>query len=89
MVLISAIAPYAVVKYVKYTYHDRTIQLHEEYSPLDKETERIGNSILKLLDKNGIEKIDESVLNVVVPNISLELKEEDVTVYNCLFEDTL
>lgn len=32
--------------------------------------------------------LDEAILNVVVPNISLELKEEDVTIFNCLFEDS-
>ncbi|MEJ9217664.1 hypothetical protein ACXFAU_16695 [Paenibacillus glucanolyticus] len=88
MVLISVIAPYSVVKYVRYYYNDGAVQLHEEYSPIDKETERFGKYILELLNKNGIENLDETVLNVEVPNISLELKEEDVTIYNCLFEDS-
>ena len=88
MVLISVIAPYSVVKYVRYNYDDGAIQLYEEYSPLDKETERIGKGILSLLNKNGIKNLDESVINLGVPNISLELKEEDVTIYNCLFEDS-
>ncbi|GAC43599.1 hypothetical protein [Paenibacillus popilliae] len=88
MVLISVIAPYSVVKYVRYHYNDKAIQLHEDYSPLDKETKRIGKCILELLNKKGIMNLDETVLNVGVPNISLELREEGVTIYNCLFEDS-
>lgn len=60
---------------------------NEAYSPLNKETERINIRILEILNNNGIQTLDEAILNVVVPNISLELKEEDVTIFNCLFED--
>lgn len=88
MVLISTIAPYSVVKYVRYNYSNGAVQLHEEYSPLNNETERIGKRTIEILNNNGIQILDETILNVVVPNISLELKEEDVTIFNCLFEDS-
>lgn len=88
MVLISLIAPYSVIKYVRYTYNDGTVKIQEAYSPLNKETERINIRILEILNNNGIQTLDEAILNVVVPNISLELKEEDVTIFNCLFEDS-
>lgn len=87
-VLISAIAPYSVVKYVRYNYNNEAVLLHEAYSPLNKETEKIGIRIMEILNINGVETLDEPILNVVVPNISLELKEDDVTIFNCLFEDT-
>ena len=87
MVLISLIAPYSVVKYVRYNYNDGAIQIHESNSPLNKETERINLRILDILNNNGIRTLEESILNVLVPNISLELKEEEVTIFNCLFED--
>jgi hypothetical protein len=88
MVFISVIAPYSVVKYVRYHDNDGAIQMHEAYSPLDNETERIHIRMLEILNNHGIQKLDDDLLHVVVPNISLELKEEDVTIFNCLFEDT-
>ncbi|AKG36653.1 hypothetical protein [Paenibacillus durus] len=88
MVLISVIAPYSVIKYVRYNYIDGAVQLYEAYSPLNKETERNGKRILEILNENGIKNLDETILNIVVPNVSLELKEEDVTIFNCLFEDS-
>lgn len=87
-ILISAIAPYSLVKYVRYNYNNEAVQLHEAYSPFNKETERIGIRIIEILNNNGIQTLDETILNVVVPNIALELKEENVTIFNCLFEDS-
>lgn len=86
MVLISVIAPYAVIKYSRYTYTNGAVQLHEAYSPLNHETKRIGESIQNILHNSGIQALDENILNVTVPDISLELKEENVTIFNCLFE---
>lgn len=88
IVLISVIAPYSVVKYVRYNYNDGAVQLDEAYSPFNNEIERIGTRIVEILRNNGIQTLDETILNIVVPNISLELKEEDVTIFNCLFEDS-
>lgn len=88
MVFISTIAPFSVIKYIKYTNYNQTNQLHEEYSPLDEETKKIGENIMRLLEENEIEIIEEDILDIVVPNVSLEMKKENVTVYNCLFEDS-
>ncbi|HDR7206822.1 TPA: hypothetical protein QCW56_005469, partial [Bacillus cereus] len=44
-------------------------------------------SILKLLDSNGIKNLDKETLSIEVEDVSLELKETGVTIYNCLFED--
>lgn len=68
MVLISAIAPYSVVKHVRYKY-DEAVKMHESFSPFNKETERINIRILEILNNNGIQTLDEAILNVVVPNI--------------------
>ncbi|MGP1910118.1 hypothetical protein ACTSEZ_18255 [Metabacillus sp. JX24] len=87
MVLISSIAPYAAIKFSKYTFKDGAVHLHETYSPLNKETERISERIIEILNSDGIQSLEESILNTLVPNVSLELKEKDVTIFNCLFED--
>ena len=85
--MISAIAPYAVVKYLRYRYTNGTIELVEESSPYNDESKKIGSSILKLLDSNGIKNLDKETLSIEVEDVSLELKETGVTIYNCLFED--
>ncbi|MEI4615898.1 hypothetical protein [Bacillus cereus] len=87
MLMISAIAPYAVVKYLRYRYTNGTIELVEESSPYNDESKKIGSSILKLLDSNGIKNLDKETLSIEVEDVSLELKETGVTIYNCLFED--
>ncbi len=51
------------------------------------ESKKIGSSILKLLDSNGIKNLDKETLSIEVEDVSLELKETGVTIYNCLFED--
>ncbi|WIY63173.1 hypothetical protein [Bacillus arachidis] len=87
MLLISAIAPYAVIKYLSYSYENDVVNLVEEFSPYNEESKKIGDSILGFLNNNGITSIDLDTLNTEVEDISLELKETGVTVYNCLFED--
>ncbi|HFU7077630.1 TPA: hypothetical protein ACGN80_004514 [Bacillus cereus] len=87
MLMISAISPYAVVKYLRYRYTNGTIELVEESSPYNDESKKIGSSILKLLDSNGIKNLDKETLSIEVEDVSLELKETGVTIYNCLFED--
>ncbi|OAT72583.1 hypothetical protein [Parageobacillus thermoglucosidasius] len=88
LVYISAIAPFAAIKYTRYEYVDGEIEMQEQYQPFDEETERIGKDILKLLENEGIQILEKSLLEIEVPNISLELREEEVTVFHCLFEDS-
>ncbi|EPC8417902.1 hypothetical protein COM04_26795 [Bacillus wiedmannii] len=87
MLMISAIAPYAVVKYFRCRYTNGTIDLVEESSPYNDESKKIESSILKLLDSHGIKNLDKETLSIEVEDVSLELKETGVTIYNCLFED--
>jgi len=62
--------------------------MHEEYYPLNRETERIGTKMIHILDENGVLALDKKILDVIVPKISLELKKEKAPIYTCLFEDS-
>ncbi|MBY0596073.1 hypothetical protein [Bacillus bingmayongensis] len=87
MLLISAIAPYAMIKHLRYRHDNGTVNLVEEFSPYNDESKNIENNILEFLNNNGIKSLNIDTLNTEVENISLELKETGVTIYNCLFED--
>ncbi|ENQ3105775.1 hypothetical protein ACEOWJ_001762 [Bacillus cereus] len=87
LVYISAIAPYAAIKYIKYEYVEDDVEMQEQYEPFDETTKQIGNEILKYLESEGIQLLEKNVLEIEIPNISLELREENVTVFHCLFED--
>ncbi|MCY7855125.1 hypothetical protein [Bacillus sonorensis] len=88
LVYISAIAPYASIKYIKYEHAENEIEIKEQYQPFDESTKQIANKIINYLEKENIQILQEDLLEITVPNISLELKEEDVTIFNCLFEDS-
>lgn len=61
--------------------------MQEQYQPFDEPTQQIGNEIMKYLKSERIQILERDLLEVEIPNISLELREEKVTVFNCLFED--
>lgn len=88
LVYISAIGPFAAIKYVRYEYVDGNVGMREQYEPFDKETEQISKDVFNLLDSRGIRVLEKNILDIEVPNISLELKEENVTIFHCLFEDS-
>lgn len=69
MLLISAIAPYAVIKYLSYSYENDVVNLVEDFSPYNEESKKIGDSILGFLNNNGITSIDLDMLNTEVEDI--------------------
>ncbi|WP_143188034.1 hypothetical protein [Thermoactinomyces sp. DSM 45891] len=87
MIRISAIAPYSVIHYWKYEHADEGNKLTESAHSLDEFTQRVGEGIKDFLQQFDVKQIPEECLNIVVPDISLELKEENATIFNCLFED--
>ena len=91
LVEVSVIAPYACIRYSKRTLDSTRSSSYEEvsssYTPFCKEHEEIGKRVLLYLEQEGQTVLDESVLTQVVEGIKLELRESNVQVYNCLFED--
>jgi hypothetical protein len=86
-VQISTIASYANVKYIKYEYEGGNIKLVSKSSPFDECQLTISNKVNEFLRKFNLELLSDEILSLEVADISLELREENVTVYNCLFED--
>lgn len=85
MLHISMLAPYAALIYVKYFENNGEIKLSEGDKSSGHPIGEIGEEIAKFLTKYNITILNDGILNTIVPNVSLELKEENVTIYNCLF----
>ncbi len=84
---ISAIAPFAVIKYIKYEYDNGNFSYEDSFLPYMHSHYVLDDKIKEFLEKNNVHLLGSDSLSLEIDNISLELKEEGVTVYNCLFED--
>lgn len=86
-VQISAIAPYAVYKFVRYTFDNYEIKVSESFTPFIEEHRFLVEMIAEFLTSSGLTILDEDMLSIEIPDISLEMRKSHVTVYHCLFED--
>ena len=85
---ISAIAPYAIIKYGQYKFADGKKVSFDSYTPFNTEHAKYGDKVKTELEKKGIILLDDEILFAKVNSyISLENRTEDVRVYNCLFYD--
>ena len=85
---ISTIAPYAIITYGQYKFIDGKNVPVDSYAPFDHEHKKYGDKVKTELEKKGITILDDEILLAKVdPEITLELRTEDVRVYNCLFHD--
>ena len=86
---ISALAPYALVKYVQYRFINNEYMPFSSYAPFKEEHQVIGDKVKAYLQDKGITFLEDDILfEKVNPEISLENREDDVRVYNCLFDDS-
>lgn len=84
---ISAIAPYAVIRYVRYVYNNGDIKMEFSSNPFIKEHIIYGIIAEKFLIESKLTILSEDLLSIIIPGVSLEMKESNATVYNCLFDD--
>jgi len=87
----SLLAPYADLKYGRYTYADpeqKNGASHYEESelPYQEQYRSYDDRARVFLEKEAFEILGKDVLSIEVPDISLELKSSHVTIYDCLFE---
>jgi len=80
-------APFAVIKYIKYEYDNGNFSYEDSFLPYMHSHYVLDDKIKEFLEKNNVHLLGSDILSLEIDNISLELKEEGVTVYNCLFED--
>lgn len=84
---ISILAPYSTFKYVKYEYVDNKINYNESYLPFLEQHSVLGTEVKRFLNLYNLKLLDEKVLSTEIQDVVLELRENNVTVYHCLFED--
>lgn len=84
---VSAIAPYSIIKYIKYSFEENEIKMYESFKPLIETQRTLSKNIIKVLKQEKIEILDKKLLEIELEKITLELKEKNITIYNCLFED--
>ncbi|MDO7908896.1 hypothetical protein Q5741_21205 [Paenibacillus sp. JX-17] len=87
-VQMSLIAPYAVVKYLKYEKKDNRVGVMSNDVPFLPSQNNYEVLIKEFLSRKGYTLLDDIVLTKAVPGIVLELQEDTPSVYNCLFEDS-
>ncbi|MFB5764064.1 hypothetical protein [Paenibacillus medicaginis] len=87
-VLMSVIAPYAVVKYLKYEKKENKVVVLSSNIPFLTNHNYFDEKLRQLLSNKNYKLLDDDVLTKSVPGIVLELQEFTPSVYNCLFEDS-
>ncbi len=88
LIHISAIAPYATIKYLQYKIVDGEKKIFSRYTSSKPEHAQYGSKLKQSLKDRNIICLEDDILLLKVEGISLELRENDVRVYNCLFEDS-
>lgn len=86
-VQISAVAPYAMFKYIRYEYKDEETNYSDSFKAYKEQDSIVGNNVTNFLISNNLIILDPDILSIEVPEVTLELREENGTVYHCLFED--
>ncbi len=84
---ISAIAPYAIYKFIKYVYDNDEINMIESFSPFLNEHYYFVKEINEFLSVYSLNLLDTELLSIEIPDVTLEMRKSKVTVYHCLFED--
>ncbi|WP_405081531.1 hypothetical protein ACI48J_02665 [Paenibacillus chitinolyticus] len=87
-VQISAIAPYAVVKYLRYEKKEHMLVAQSSNVPFLPNQNMYDEKIKRFLNGKGYALLDDVELTQAVPGVVLELQEDTPSVYNCLFEDS-
>ena len=84
---ISIISPYLTYKFIKYTYKDKNVKMEWNEIPYLKEHSRLLDFIKEFAQNSDLNILYSKDLTRIVEGIELESKKENVTVFNCLFED--
>jgi hypothetical protein len=88
---ISAMGPYYTYTFTRRTYDASLDEFDHQSSdrPFCAEHVTVLKRVVDYCERKGFRKLDKSLLERIVPGVTLELAEEEgtVTVYNCLFMD--
>lgn len=85
---ISAIGPFAVFWFVKqYRKDSKEYYFQQEY-PFLREHNMYSEIMDQFIKQYNLQKLSKEQLIAQVPELSLELSQENTTIYNCLFHDS-
>lgn len=87
-VQISVLAPYGMVKYLRYFRDNDEVRVQQSNNPYKQNYSNYDSLIKEFLNKFNLKLLDDTALKLEVPGVKLELREGSVSVYNCLFEDS-
>ncbi|WP_411342689.1 hypothetical protein ACE3MZ_13565 [Paenibacillus sp. WLX1005] len=87
-VMMSVIAPYALVKYLKYKIQANQITLQSRSTAFLADQNIYDEKIRNILHSQRYTVLDDTQLIQAVPAVVLELQKDTPSVYNCLFEDS-
>ena len=80
---ISAIASYYIIRYLRYC--DKNLK--SSFYSSEYIEKYIEKKVVTLIEMEYNKRLYEKELNIIISDVKLELKEENVTIFNCLFED--
>lgn len=86
-VLVSALAPYVVYKFVRYDHKDGNLRLEVIKSDGGGWYKQMEVAIFEFCQRNDLLFIADDKLKEPIKGMSLELHGEEATVFNFLFED--
>lgn len=85
---ISSIGPYATYRFYRHFWENEVINLDSQLEPYLPEHKDVKKRVIDFLSKINLTVLDdEALLSTIVPGVSLEMKEENATIYHCLFDD--
>jgi hypothetical protein len=88
---LSVMGPYYTYSFSRRTYDASLDEFDHQSSdrPFCAEHVTVLKRVVDYCERKGFRKLDKSLLERIVPGVTLELAEEEgtVTVYNCLFMD--
>jgi hypothetical protein len=86
---ISLLGPYIRYIYLKYSLNDqKKVILNSNNKPFNMEHSIYADKLNCFINNEKLNLLGDDILKTKVPGITLELREGDVSVYNCLFEDS-
>ena len=83
---ISCIAPFALIRFVRYALEDGRVVDLRSSAPFSTEQEKVGEDLLKSLTTEGIARLAPEIAAIIVPGVETELREKgEATVAHCIF----
>lgn len=85
---ISTLGRFAAIWYIKHFIRDNKEEYVQNETPFLPEHERFERLLNLFLVNNRLHRLNEKEMSLRIPEVSLELSQDNTTVYHCLFHDS-